>query len=48
MAQVDAIARVTASRGGERKVDKRSVHFLVRKDGDWNVSTIDVAAPKDD
>jgi len=48
LAQVDAVALVTASRGGERKVDKRDVHFLLHKDGDWKVSTIDVAVPKQD
>lgn len=45
MATVDGVALVTASRGGERKVDKRDVHFLLRKDGDWKMTTIDVAAP---
>lgn len=49
LAQVDATALVTAKRGGERRVDKRAVHFLVRKSGgEWKVSTIDVALPKDD
>ena len=32
-AKVDALAVVTGERGGERKVDKRPVHFLLRKDG---------------
>jgi hypothetical protein len=41
---VDGVALVTAIRGGERKVDKRDVHFLLRKDGAWKVSTIDVAS----
>lgn len=45
-ATVDGVALVTALRGGERKVDERAVHFLLRKDGDWRVTTIDVAAPK--
>lgn len=44
LATVDALALVTANRGGERKVDKRDVHFLLRKDGAWKISTIDVAA----
>lgn len=46
-AKVDALAIVTGERGGERKVDKRSVHFLLRRDGDgdWKIATIDVAAP---
>lgn len=48
VAQVDAIALVTALRGGERKVDKRDVHFLLHKDGDWKIATIDVAVPKQD
>ena len=43
VAQADAVALVTAVRGGERKVDKRDVHFLLHKDGDWKISTIDVA-----
>ena len=46
VAQVDAVALVTAKRGGERKVDKRDVHFLLHKDGDWKISTIDVASLK--
>ncbi|HVH42266.1 MAG TPA: hypothetical protein VM925_07970 [Labilithrix sp.] len=49
LATVDGLALVTANRGGERKVDKRDVHFLLRKnDGDWLVTTIDVAPPKPD
>lgn len=48
VATVDAVALVTASRGGERRVDKRDVHFLLRKDGDWRISTIDVAPRRDD
>lgn len=48
VATVDAVARVTASRGGERQVDKRDVHFLLRKDGDWKISTIDVAPRRDE
>ncbi len=48
IAQVDAVALVTANRGGERKVDKRDVHFLLHKDGDWKISTIDVAVPNRD
>ena len=35
--------------GGERQIDKRDVHFLLRKDGaDWKITTIDVAAKKSD
>lgn len=48
LAHVDATALVTAVRGGERRVDKRDVHFLLRKDGAWKVSTIDVASPRAD
>lgn len=43
VAKADALAVVTGERGGARRVDKRSVHFLLRKDGDWRVTTIDVA-----
>lgn len=43
-AKVDATAIVTGSVGGERRVDKRGVHFLLRKDGAWKISSIDVAA----
>lgn len=42
-AKVDGLAVVTGERGGERKVDRRPVHFLLRKDGDWRITTIDVA-----
>mgnify|MGYP001156165517 CR=1 FL=1 len=48
VATVDAVALVTATRGGERQVDKRDVHFLLRKDDDWKISTIDVAPRRDD
>jgi hypothetical protein len=48
VATVDGLALVTANRGGERKVDKRDVHFLLHKDGEWKVSTIDVAVPRQD
>lgn len=41
-ATVDAVAIVTGVRGGERKVDRRDVHLLVRKDGDWKITSIDV------
>jgi hypothetical protein len=47
-AKVDALALVTGERGGERKIDKRPVHFLLRKDGAWRITTIDVAAPSRD
>ena len=43
-AKVDALAVFTGVRGGERRVDKRDVHFLLRKDGQWRVTTIDVRA----
>jgi len=45
-AKVDALAIVTGSRGGERRVDKRNVHLLLRKDGQWRIATIDVAPPQ--
>ena len=47
-AKVDALALVTGDRGGERKVDKRPVHFLLRKDGTWKITTIDVATSRTD
>jgi hypothetical protein len=47
-AKVDALALVTGTRGGERKVDKRPVHFLLRKDGDWRITTIDVATTREE
>ena len=43
-AKVDALAIVTGERGGERRVDKRPVHFLLRKDGTWHITTIDVGS----
>jgi len=46
--KVDALAVVTGERGGERRVDKRPVHFLLRKDGDWRITTIDVAPARAD
>ena len=47
-AKVDALALVTGSRNGERQVDKRPVHFLLRKDGSWKITTIDVATARQD
>jgi hypothetical protein len=47
-AKVDALALVTGTRGGERKVDKRPVHFLLRKDGAWRITTIDVGASREE
>lgn len=41
-ATVDAVALVTGVRGGDRKVDRRDVHFLLRKDGSWKITSIDV------
>lgn len=41
-AKVDATALVTAKAGGERTLHKRHVHFLLRKDGDWKIDTLDV------
>lgn len=45
-AKVDALALVTGERGGERKVDKRPVHFLLRNDSGWKITTIDVGASR--
>ncbi len=42
-ATADAVAIVTATSGGERRVDRRDVHFLLRKDASWKIATIDVA-----
>lgn len=44
-AKVDALAVFTGVRRGERRIDRRDVHFLLRKDGHWRVTTIDVRAP---
>ncbi len=44
MAKVDTTAVFTGVRSGERRVDRRDVHLILRKDGDWRVSTIDVRA----
>src|SRR5689334_4194485 len=46
-AKVDGTAIVTGTRGGERKIDRRDVHFLLFKDGAWKITTIDVALPHD-
>jgi hypothetical protein len=43
-AKADAVAVFTGVRGGDRRVDRREVHFLLRKDGQWRVTTIDVRA----
>lgn len=45
-AKVDALALVKGERGGDRKVDKRPVHFLLRNDGAWKITTIDVGASR--
>ena len=42
VATVDTTAVVSAKRGGERQGDRRDVHFLLRKDGDWKITSIDV------
>lgn len=44
MAKVDATAVFTGVRAGERRVDRRYVHLIVRKDGEWRVDTIDIRA----
>ena len=41
-AKVDALALCTGARGSDRRVDRRDVHFLLRNDGGWKVTTIDV------
>lgn len=46
-AKVDTTAVFTGVRGGERRVDRRDVHLILRKDGDWRVTTIDVRAATD-
>lgn len=43
-AKVDTVAFVTGVRGGERTADKRPVHFLLRKEGGWKITTIDVGS----
>ena len=45
VATIDTTAVVTAKRGGERQADRRDVHFLLRKDGDWKITSIDVMRP---
>jgi len=45
VATVDATAVVTANKGGERQADRREVHFLLRKDGDWKITSMDVMRP---
>jgi hypothetical protein len=41
-ATVDATAIVSGLRGGERKVDRRDVHFLLRKEKGWKLTSIDL------
>jgi hypothetical protein len=41
-ATADGAALVSGIRGGERRVDRRDVHFLLRKDGAWKITSIDV------
>lgn len=43
-AKVDTTAVFTGVRSGERRVDRRDVHLILRKDGEWRVTTIDVRA----
>lgn len=47
VATVDAVAILTATRGGDARADRRAVHFLLRKDGGWKITSIDVAAPSE-
>lgn len=46
-AKVDATGVVNGTRGGEKRVERRGVHFLLRKDGDWKITTIDVQPATD-
>ncbi|AKU99674.1 hypothetical protein AKJ09_06338 [Labilithrix luteola] len=48
MAKADGVAIVTGDRGGERKVDRRDVHFLLRNDDGWRVTSIDVRSASSD
>jgi hypothetical protein len=43
-ATADALVIVDGVRGGERRVDRRDVHFLLRNDGGWRIAAIDVAS----
>ncbi len=45
-AKVDCVAIVTGSRGGEKRSDKRDVHFRLHKEGSWRITTIDVLPPR--
>lgn len=47
VATVDATALVTAVRGGDRRIDRRDVHFVLRKDGGWKISTLDVSPARE-
>lgn len=42
MAKADAVAEVSGMTRGERRSDRRDVHFLLRKDGGWKITSIDV------
>jgi hypothetical protein len=48
MAKVDTTALVTAKAGGERKIDKRPVHLIMRNDGGWLIDSLDVGQPSGD
>lgn len=41
-AKADAVAEVSGVTRGERRSDRRDVHFLLRKDGGWKITSIDV------
>ncbi len=42
-AKADVLLLMTAERGGDRRVDRRDVHFLLRNDDGWKITTIDAA-----
>lgn len=41
-AKVDGVAELSGVTRGERRSDRRDVHFLLRKDGGWKITSIDV------
>lgn len=41
-ARVDGVVVVTGVRGGQRKIDTRDVHLLLRNDGGWRITSLDV------
>ncbi|MDB4943513.1 MAG: hypothetical protein JWP97_3047 [Labilithrix sp.] len=45
-AKVDGTVVVRGDRNGDQRVDKRSVHLLLRRDDGWKITTVDVAGPE--